>query len=151
MPDIFGIFAYPLEFMKSISEHSKQSSLQVLTFRPRITVFKLPNPGASGVRARRVRFIDSAAKTRPWETTTECPDCPLSRRSDAGFRCGVREGPLFSLHCKKCSGVRSVIKVPSFPSRDGKRRSGLSRTAVIALYPTNVRYRGWSQQVVATL
>ena len=50
----------------------------------------------------------------------------LERRSGTGFRCRTREGPLFSLHCKKCSVVRSVIKVPSFPSHDGKRRSGLS-------------------------
>ena len=51
---------------------------------------------------------------------------PHCGRSDAGFRGGAREGPLFSLHCKYCSGVLSMIKVPSFPSNHGIRRSGLS-------------------------
>ena len=50
-----------------------------------------------------------------------------------------REGPLVSLHCKKCSAVRSVIKVPSFPSYDGKRRSGLSATWSFVINAAKVR------------
>ena len=53
------------------------------------------------------------------------PEGPLCRRSEAGFRCGVREGPLSSLHRKKLGELRSMIMVHSFPSHDGKRRSGL--------------------------
>ena len=45
---------------------------------------------------------------------------PHCRRSDVGFRCGAREGPLSSLHRKMLSELRSMIWVHSIPSHDGK-------------------------------
>jgi len=42
------------------------------------------------------------------------------------FAAGRAKDRFFTLHRKNFSVARSVIKVPSFPSHDGDRRSGLS-------------------------
>jgi len=75
---------------------------------------------------------------------------PHCRRFDAGLRCRAREGPLFSLHCKKSSVVRSVVNVRSLPPHEGDRRSGLSASETLMRCAANDRLSrsdAWRQEL----
>ena len=79
------------------------------------------------------------AESCRWSQLSAFTLSPQCGRSDAGFRRVAREGPLFSLHCNKRSEVRSVTKVPSLPSYDEKRRSGLSASETLLRDSANAR------------